>query len=111
MTRRSALRSVLAGLSFLGAHGLAAGQSSARREPRRLVVRVLDEFAPLKRAIVHDASNAIDLDEDDILEFVPEERLLKYPETGPVLADQVRREVASFRKLLAKSGVGVITPE
>ena len=112
MTRRDAL------LSFASSFGVVP---LAVRTPREgpavpveaaLAVRVEDEFGLLKSAIVHDASNAVDLDMLDLLDglALARERGRSHPETGPISRERVIREVAKFRDLLGEFGVELLQP-
>lgn len=80
---------------------------------RTLTVRIDDEFSPLRIAIVHDASNAQDVDWDELgdWEELAANRGQRHPEAGPVSAAKLVLEIARFRKVLTDFGVRIITPE
>ena len=73
-------------------------------------VHVLDEFAPLKVALVHDGSNAASLSMDEQRRLIPAEELRDHPEAGPVSRDRVVEQQAEFLKLLAFHGVTLLNP-
>jgi N-dimethylarginine dimethylaminohydrolase len=73
-------------------------------------VHVLDEFAPLKVALVHDGSNAASLSMDEQRRLIPAEELRDHPEAGPVFRDRVVEQQAEFLKLLAFHGVTLLNP-
>lgn len=109
MHRRTALLRLASGI------GLAAWSSNVAIGASNLLgpllpIRVGDEFGALKAAIVHDASNARDIDFEDLFGCAAEDMLRQHPETGPVEAEGVVREMAAFRDLLVKSGVTILPP-
>jgi N-dimethylarginine dimethylaminohydrolase len=110
MTRRDVIRSLALGLVSTRCWGSAAGLFT---NSGILDVKVEDEFAPLKVAIVHDGSNAKDIYLVDLIEghAVALDRGQKHPESGPVLAEIVVQEMARYRKLLVSYGVEIISPK
>jgi dimethylargininase len=111
MTRRDVLRALAGGLLCGISRGAADVDPDAKRE--NLTVQVDDEFAPLRVAIVHDASNAHDLDWDDLNEWheLAISRGQVHPEGGPVTAVKLIQEMQRFRNLLEDFHVRLITPE
>lgn len=76
-----------------------------------LKVSVHDEFAKLRTAIVHDASNATDLTMDDWRSFLPPEYLAQHPETGPSSKERLIEQHGRLRTLLTDNGVDLLSPE
>lgn len=105
MTRRDALRSLALGLLQSPIRAIAADI------PAR-TVHIEDEFGRLKAAIVHDASNAVDMDDLDLVEnlLVASDRGAKHPEAGLVSRERVIKEIASFHDLLREFGVQFLRP-
>ena len=76
-----------------------------------LSVHVKDEFAPLKVALVHDGTTAIDLSMEALRQLIPDEELREHPEAGPVFRDRVVEQQAEFLKLLTFHGVTLVHPQ
>jgi hypothetical protein len=76
-----------------------------------LSVHVKDEFAPLKVALVHDGTTAIDLSVEEQRRLIPAEELREHPEAGPVFRDRVVEQQAELLKLLAFHGVTLVHPQ
>jgi N-dimethylarginine dimethylaminohydrolase len=74
-------------------------------------VRVRNEHAALKTAIVHGGGNAIDITMDDYRRLVPAEELANHPESGPSSRTKLFEQHARFRKLLADQGVALVSPD
>lgn len=73
--------------------------------------RVSNEFARLRVAVVHDASNAIDITLEDLRQLIPAEDLARHPESGDSFRDRVIAQHAVFRQVLADHGVELLAPE
>lgn len=76
-----------------------------------LNVRVPNEFGPLRAAIVHDGSNAIDVTIEDQVRLVPPDELARHPEAGSSARGRLIDQHARFRKLLADRGVTLLSPD
>src|SRR5262245_53889560 len=76
-----------------------------------LTVRVLDEFGPLRAALVHDGSNALDLTMEDYRRLVPPEELAKHPESAPSSRERLVLQDARFRQVLADLGAILLSPD
>jgi N-dimethylarginine dimethylaminohydrolase len=74
-------------------------------------VHVLDEFSPLKVALMHEGTNAVNLSMDKQRRLIPAEELRDHPEAGPVFRDRIIEQQAEFLKLLAFHGVTLLYPE
>lgn len=72
--------------------------------------RVGDEFGRLRRVIVHDGANAIDVDAVMIRTRIDPAALREHPETGPVDRRRLIAQVGRLRELLLEAGVGLIRP-
>lgn len=71
-------------------------------------VGINSEWAPLRVALVHDASNVVDRDRDSIEED-PLVRA-KHPEQGPVRREVFIQQHAKLRRLLQDAAVELISP-
>lgn len=69
---------------------------------------VTNEWGPLRKALVDDARNVIDIEDQAIL--VSSEELRKHPEAGPICRDLFQRQQDSLRRLLNHAGVELIQP-
>jgi N-dimethylarginine dimethylaminohydrolase len=76
-----------------------------------LTIRVQDEFAKLRTAIVHDGSNAIDISLDDWRDFLPPDELARHPESGSSSKARLVEQHARFRQVLADHRVNLLAPE
>lgn len=76
---------------------------------RRLQVQ--NEFGTLRSALVHGASNAVDITLEEIRRFVPRDEWSDHPESGTSLRDQVIHQHAVFCRVLAEHGVSLLSPE
>ena len=108
MTRRTAIRSLALRMGMFSKGIATTAQEVA---PSRLTVEVEDEFGPLKAAIVHDACNAIDIDNDLLQEWEALGVLESHPETALNSSGQVAKEVSALRKLLRSFGVEIFAPD
>ncbi len=88
---------------------MVAGPSATRA--LSVTARVRDEFGPLRQAIVHDGSNAIDVSSKEILAKIKPKVLRAHPETGPVDRGRVIEQMGRWRELLASVGAHLIEPE
>lgn len=73
--------------------------------------RVPDEFSRLRVAVVHDASNAIDITLEDLRRLIPPEDLARHPESGDSFRDRVIAQHAAFRRVLTAHGVELLSPD
>src|SRR2546423_1529517 len=73
-------------------------------------VRITDEFATLRTAVVHDASNAVDTTVEDLRRFIPAEELKDHPDSGSSFKDRIIELHARFRTVLAENGVTLLSP-
>ena len=113
MTRRDSLRSLLLCLGVVPCTSRANSRQVATPSHGSQQVRIDDEFSPLKSVIVHDASNARDIEPEELFEYllIAEERGQKHPEAGPVSGVAVQQEIARFRELLMSRGVELLMPD
>src|SRR5437899_1411156 len=88
MIRRKALRALALGTGLFPSASRALAIPLTGSSFGGISVAVEDEFSPLKAAIVHDASNAVDLGTDALVCGLTkaEARGQSHPETGPVSA-------------------------
>jgi N-dimethylarginine dimethylaminohydrolase len=114
MSRRE-MAGLAVGLALAGCAGEAParstqGDGAARDETATSKVRVRDEHAQLRAAVVHDARNAIDVSREEIEDKVDPAILRAHPETGPVDRQMVIEQHGRFLDLLAQKGVNLIKP-
>ena len=74
-------------------------------------VGVQDEFGTLRTAIVHDGRNANDVTMADWRWTLPPSELARNPHLGPSSKARLVKQHAGLRKILAKRGVTLLTPE
>src|SRR5262245_56424590 len=75
-----------------------------------LTINVMDEFSPLKVAIVHNGSNVLDFSLDEFRKYIEPDILREHPESGPVFRHRVIEQQAQFLRLLEYNGVQLRTP-
>jgi N-dimethylarginine dimethylaminohydrolase len=73
-------------------------------------LRVRDEHGPLRRALVHDPSNAIDVSMEELRRTIPSRVLREHPESGEVDREKVMQQHHEFREVLARHGVTFVAP-
>jgi N-dimethylarginine dimethylaminohydrolase/enamine deaminase RidA (YjgF/YER057c/UK114 family) len=74
-------------------------------------VAVDDEFGPLRTAIVHDGSNAIDVTMADLRWSLPPSELAGNPHVGPSSRTRLVKQHAALRQCLTRAGVTLLAPE
>ncbi|SRR6266404_1293949 len=97
-------------MSNLGTLVTARRRESPIRHREVGAIGIVDEFSKLRSAIVHDASNAIDITNEDQRRLISAEILAEHPETGPSSKHKLRQQHTTFRDVLIRSGVNILSP-
>ena len=73
-------------------------------------MKVRDEFATLRSAIIHDPVNAFDFSLERMREIRSPQDMLEHPESGPVSMARIQQQHAGFREVLNRFGVACRKP-
>jgi len=113
VSRREALRWFAGAVGVALAQGCAAHRPTEPQETRMQPLRINNEFATLRAAIVHDASNAVTFTPEDFRKKKAErpEEFAKHPEAGPSSKDRLIEQHTRFRQLLFEHGVTMLQPQ